>query len=817
MKTVFKKSVAVMLAVLIFVSAGIAGLTASAKETEGTLSFETKFFRYNEALGDWDEVSIVNKGDNLKARVYVDTDYFTNSGELLFFYNNDFFEVDYQKNEILEAAVNPYYEQACNMEGQIVVFGDGHQAINRMIEQGTVTAEFASKHTGVAMLYMFGIQKTNMKLDGEEWLFEFNLTVKEDAQGTSGDFFVLESTVMTPENEHGFVNVPFGKEGEYVENTEALFGVDIDINVKNNPVSLETVPEEEKFTLTLNANGGTFADGTEIMTDSLAEGEEAYLPDDLTKTGYAFAGWTGENGEAVDSFVMPSQDTELVANWAPAGDTAYTVNTYLMKFDGVTYDVEQELCYGTTDESVQVVPEEIEGFTFDESKSETETVILPDGTAEINLYYTRNQYDFTTYVDGEFFAQYSYLYGETVTETDIPRKVGYNFVEWVIKGTENKVVFPIEMPAENLELEAVYETAEFTATFNTDGGNEIEPVTVRYGEDFVLPSATKTGYSFAFWRDSNGAMYGAGQTVTMPANNVEFKAVWLVQSYSVTYIIGKNTVKFDVVPGETLPQPDMSAYENIEFLNWVDGNGRIATPPEVMPENNLTFYAKFNYIYVDETYGITISFLNDCFDYYGEDLTFTVEKKTFDKASGGINVSGKNYKQLERYYIGFRYGSTPIQPKASKSVLISVPVPVAYKDGTNFLFVYYYEENTTHSKIDAIKNGNSAAFRVSASGEFEVCVETGATVKTLPSKTSYFYKEALDLSGLAFEMLGSNGEMIVVTDTSKMNVTGYNPKKIGVQTVTVECDGASSQFNVSVSYAWWQTLIRILLLGFLWY
>lgn len=817
MKTVFKKSVAVMLAVLIFVSAGIAGLTASAKETEGTLSFETKFFRYDEALGDWDEVSIVNKGDNLKARVYVDTDYFTNSGELLFFYNNDFFAVDYQKNEILEAAVNPYYEQACNMEGQIVVFGDGHQAINRMIEQGTVTAEFASKHTGVAMLYMFGIQNTNMKLDGEEWLFEFNLTVKEDAQGTSGDFFVLESTVMAPENEHGFVNVPFGKEGGYVENTEALFGVDIDLNVKHNPVSLETVPEEEKFTLTLNANGGTFADGTEIMTASLAEGEEANLPADLTKTGYAFAGWTDGNGEAVDSFVMPSQDTELVANWAPAGDTAYTVNTYLMKFDGVTYDVEQELCYGTTDESVQVVPEEIEGFTFDESRSETETVILPDGTAEINLYYTRNQYDFTTYVDGEFFAQYSYLYGETVTETDIPRKVGYNFVEWVIKGTENKVVFPIEMPAENLELEAVYETAEFTATFNTDGGNEIEPVTVRYGEDFVLPSATKTGYSFAFWRDSNGAMYGAGQTVTMPANNVEFKAVWLVQSYSVTYIIGKNTVKFDVVPGEALPQPDMSAYENIEFLNWVDGNGRIAVLPEVMPENNLTFYAKFNYIYVDETYGITISFPNDCFDYYGEDLTFTVEKKTFDKASGGINVYGKNYKQLERYYIGFRYGSTPIQPKASKSVLISVPVPVAYKDGTNFLFVYYYEENTTHSKIDAIKNGNSAAFRVSASGEFEVCVETGATVKTLPSKTSYFYKEALDLSGIAFEMLGSNGEMIVVTDTSKMNVTGYNPKRIGVQTVTVECDGASSQFNVSVSYAWWQTLIRILLLGFLWY
>ena len=66
-------------------------------------------------------------------------------------------------------------------------------------------------------------------------------------------------------------------------------------------------------------------------------------------------------------------------------------------------------------------------------------------------------------------------------------------------------------------------------------------------------------------------------------------------------------------------------------------------------------------------------------------------------------------------------------------------------------------------------------------------------------------------------MLGANGEMIVVTDTSKMNVTGYNPKNIGVQAITVECDGASVQFNVKVSYAWWQMIIRILLLGFLWY
>ena len=91
-------------------------------------------------------------------------------------------------------------------------------------------------------------------------------------------------------------------------------------------------------------------------------------------------------------------------------------------------------------------------------------------------------------------------------------------------------------------------------------------------------------------------------------------------------------------------------------------------------------------------------------------------------------------------------------------------------------------------------------------------------ITKLPSKTSYTYKSGnLDLSGLVLSVTCTDGTTETVTDTSKMKITGFDSTKIGSQTVTVEYEGRTNNFEVTVSYAWWQMIIRILLLGFLWY
>ena len=89
------------------------------------------------------------------------------------------------------------------------------------------------------------------------------------------------------------------------------------------------------------------------------------------------------------------------------------------------------------------------------------------------------------------------------------------------------------------------------------------------------------------------------------------------------------------------------------------------------------------------------------------------------------------------------------------------------------------------------------------------------SVNSTPSKTSYFYKETLSTSGLTIGVRYNDGSSEVVS--SGFTVSPTKLTKTGTQVITVTYKGFTTSFNVSVSYAWWQIIIRIFLLGFLWY
>ena len=95
---------------------------------------------------------------------------------------------------------------------------------------------------------------------------------------------------------------------------------------------------------------------------------------------------------------------------------------------------------------------------------------------------------------------------------------------------------------------------------------------------------------------------------------------------------------------------------------------------------------------------------------------------------------------------------------------------------------------------------------------------TGIAIKTAPSKTVYTYKKdaSLDLTGLEVVATYSDSSTAPV-DLSACTISGYSAKPAGTKTITVTYEGLTAQFNVTVKYAWWQQIIRILLLGFLWY
>lgn len=98
-------------------------------------------------------------------------------------------------------------------------------------------------------------------------------------------------------------------------------------------------------------------------------------------------------------------------------------------------------------------------------------------------------------------------------------------------------------------------------------------------------------------------------------------------------------------------------------------------------------------------------------------------------------------------------------------------------------------------------------------------VITGISLKKAPETTGYTYKteEPLNLKGLEIEVSYSDGNKLTVTDTTKFKISGFDPKTAGEQTVTVDYEGFTAEYTVTVQYTWWQWIIRILLLGFIWY
>ena len=97
---------------------------------------------------------------------------------------------------------------------------------------------------------------------------------------------------------------------------------------------------------------------------------------------------------------------------------------------------------------------------------------------------------------------------------------------------------------------------------------------------------------------------------------------------------------------------------------------------------------------------------------------------------------------------------------------------------------------------------------------------TGIEIVSNPEKTNYTYKSVSspDLSGMIIKAIYSDGSSEIIDDVSNVKVKEFSSSKpAGSKVATVEYKGCKAQFNYSVSYTWWQMIIRILLLGFIWY
>ena len=137
-------------------------------------------------------------------------------------------------------------------------------------------------------------------------------------------------------------------------------------------------------------------------------------------------------------------------------------------------------------------------------------------------------------------------------------------------------------------------TANYTVTFDTDGGSEVASQTVPYGGQAAAPAVpAKPGYTFAGWY-LDGKAYDFDAPVT---ENLTLTAKWTVNQYTIAFDTDGGSAIDSITQdyGTAVTAPADPTRTGYTFAGW--------TPaiPETMPAENLTIKAKWTV----NTYTIT--------------------------------------------------------------------------------------------------------------------------------------------------------------------------------------------------------------------
>ena len=241
------------------------------------------------------------------------------------------------------------------------------------------------------------------------------------------------------------------------------------------------------YAVTLNTNGGTIADGKDVTGYTYGVG--ATLPTDVTRTGYTFKGWY-DNENLTGSPVTAIGGTEMGNKeyWAK-----WEINQYTITFDT---NGGSEIAPITQDYGTEITAPDNptrKGYTFkgwDKEIPET----MPAENTTVKAQWKINQYTIAFDTNGgSEIAPITQDYGTEITAPDNPTRKGYTF-----KGWDKEI--PKTMPAENITVKAQWEINQYTIAFDTNGGSEIAPITQDYGTEITAPdNPTRKGYAFKGW------------------------------------------------------------------------------------------------------------------------------------------------------------------------------------------------------------------------------------------------------------------------------------------------------------------------------
>ena len=321
-------------------------------------------------------------------------------------------------------------------------------------------------------------------------------------------------------------------------------------------------------------------DGEEYAKVPTKVDDQIVAPKDPSKEGYTFAGWKPSVG------IMGTADATFEAVFAAAGDTAYTVNTYVMGTDGTYGDPTSEKLTGTTGSTATYAPEAREGFTVAD-ESVLSGTIAADGSLVLKVYYSRNKYTLT--VDGVASEVY---YGAAVSVAE-PSKEHYTFAGW-------EPELPDTMPANDVTVVSKWteDGADYTSYDAAVAAAQAKKAETDYDKTYTAES--RAALDAALAEKVSGKKYSEQSVVDAAAKAINDAVASLeVMTYNATFYV--DGAEYRVVPtkvGAQIVAPEAPSKTGYVFTGWDPAVG-------VMGTEDVSFNAQFSageVFYKVETY-----------------------------------------------------------------------------------------------------------------------------------------------------------------------------------------------------------------------
>ena len=371
--------------------------------------------------------------------------------------------------------------------------------------------------------------------------------------------------------------------------------------------------EAEVYTVTIDANGGSFGDGVQTEQE-FAYGtnvyEEFISGHDVTAPAYHhLSGWKvawTQSGDGTPSMYALNDDITITAQYT-ATEGAVTVT--LVHADGTFINLPATLgqVLRADDEIAPPKGYDYSGwyyysegekvpFVFDKTHVNGVITLYPDAAAEkYEVTFSGTGVSAASDAVGEGKATFGQNYTVKLTVTEGYTLAAENIVV-TMDGTQSvrfeynpaTGMLTVYNVTGKIDITAEAEQLEYTVTFNYNDGRAPKEQIVAYGTPYstlVTEKPEREGYTFEGWY-LNGAPVAEDDTVT---GDITLVALWSEIRYTVRFLDGDQLVAaLTVTEKGTVTAPALGAREGYTFEGWFNGETRFDFDAPVTDDVTLT-------------------------------------------------------------------------------------------------------------------------------------------------------------------------------------------------------------------------------------